>query len=588
MTIETRSEAIEFSRASGAGTYVFPLSSETPYRRLRGMEILVHSEESVDLSLLNSGSAPLLDHHDASGGLDKQIGVVKRAWLQDRRVYVEVKFSNRSRAQEIKADVEDGIIRNVSVGYRVQETEPTRDGDSYRVTKWTPIEASFVTIPADPTVGMGRSSNHRMEVRMPDDQQPSLPGYETEDQRAERMEAAISEIGQLAATKNMSRMANSFVEGQVRLGLVPSVPVFKAMLRAEIPQDEPLVNQDIGLSVKERRQFSIRKLVMTMVDPGERTRQDAAFELEAVEASSVHARSGKIALPAEVMQHWNDYEVDGVRAPVSVGGNPNVQDTDHLASRFIDNLRNRMVLGRLGLTMLSGLEGDIEIPGGENNTVAAWVGSEDADVAESVPTFRKIGLAIHDLGVFTDLTRRMLIQSTIDIERYVRNQIITAMAQEIDRVGFYGTGLAGQPTGIINTTGIGSVTFLGAIPTRNELIDMRALISASNQVESPVFVTNTTVEADLMKTLVDAGSGQFLVDGVSRRLHIGNTMEATNQFLANDILAGVFSDAVMGMWGTLELDRSVEAKFLSAGVRLRAIQSVDFAVRRVGSFAYGT
>jgi hypothetical protein len=90
----------------------------------------------------------------------------------------------------------------------------------------------------------------------------------------------------------------------------------------------------------------------------------------------------------------------------------------------------------------------------------------------------------------------------------------------------------------------------------------------------------------LMKALVDAGSGRFLMEAEGR-LTTGNRFEETNQITSGDLFAGVFSDMIMATWGTLELDRSTEAKFLSGGLRLRAIQSVDFGVRRVGSFVLG-
>jgi HK97 family phage major capsid protein len=236
--------------------------------------------------------------------------------------------------------------------------------------------------------------------------------------------------------------------------------------------------------------------------------------------------------------------------------------------------------------MLTGLDGNVDIPGGNANVTAAWLGSEDANAAESNPSFRKISLSIKDLAVYTDMTRRMLLQSTIDIEMYVRGQILDGMAQAIDTAGFYGSGASGQPTGLANTAGIGSKTFAAAIPTRDEIIDMRTAISATNQTASPVFVGNSEMAGGLMKAKVDAGSGRFLMEAEGR-LTTGNRFEETNQITSGDLFAGVFSDMIMATWGTLELDRSTEAKFLSGGLRLRAIQSVDFGVRRVGSFVLG-
>ena len=184
------------------------------------------------------------------------------------------------------------------------------------------------------------------------------------------------------------------------------------------------------------------------------------------------------------------------------------------------------------------------------------------------------------------MTRSMLQQSTIDIEAYVRMQIMEAMAQAIDTAGFYGTGSSGQPTGLTLTSGIGSVEFAAVFPDRDEVIDMSTAIATANQSAMPVFVGNAAMQGALMKEPIDAGSGRFLMERVGQ-ISTGHTYEMTNQIAAGDLIAGVFSDMIMGTWGSLELDRSTEAKFLSGGLRLRAIQSVDFGVRRTGSFVLG-
>jgi HK97 family phage major capsid protein len=583
-------------RSNDDGSYTFPISSETPYRRHDGNEVLVHSPAAVDLSFLKSGSAPLLDSHNRYDGLDKQLGVIIDAWLEDKRVYVTVKFSSRDNAQGIKRDVDDGIIRNVSVGYDVHKIERDEDAESYRVIKWTPKEASFVSIPADETVGVGRSATEVQEGHMDPNiqEKPStggvMPGVRTDEQRGEALEAAINEITALAATHNLGDVARDFIRGAVSRGEEPSLPLFKGIVRAKLPEGVALVNEDIGLSRGETQKFSLRKfLLATSNDATAQQVRDADFEMRAVDASG-EARVGTYRLPPELMRSWTDFEVDGVRsntrAALGASGNANVQATDHLSNQFIYNLRNRLVLGQLGLTMLNGLDGNVDIPGGNANVAAAWLGSEDADAAESNPSFRKISLAIKDLAVYTDMTRRMLLQSTIDVEMYVRMQILDAMAQAIDTAGFYGTGSSGQPTGLTQTAGIGSVTFAAEFPTRGEIIDMRTEIATANQTASPVFVGNSEMAGSLMKTLVDAGSGRFLME-TEGRLTTGSRYEETNQITSGDMIAGVFSDMIMGTWGTLELDRSTEAKFLSGGLRLRAIQSLDFGVRRVGSFVLG-
>jgi hypothetical protein len=138
-----------------------------------------------------------------------------------------------------------------------------------------------------------------------------------------------------------------------------------------------------------------------------------------------------------------------------------------------------------------------------------------------------------------------------------------------------------------NIAGIGSVSF-GAgttAPTRAKIIEMTTAIDATNQSAEPVFITNTTMQGRMMNEKVDAGSGLFLLNNGT--LHTGHTVRKSNQVAGSDVFAGVWSDFVWAMFGGLELARSTEAKLLSGGLRLVAMQSMDFNVTRVGSFVLG-
>lgn len=579
------------------GWIVFPLSSEEPYQRWDGVEILDHSPEAVDLSFLASGNAPLLDSHDRWSGLSAQIGVIRDAWLDGRRVYVAVEFGTGEKSQEIAADVAAGIIRNVSVGYEVIEhTEKHGPVEEYLVTKWRPYEASFVPIPADTTVGVGRSATLKTEVSMTKPQDITGLDTQTDEQRAEAMTGAINDITALAQMHNCQDLARSFISGAMTRGETPSVALFKGIVASNLPDGTPLVNTDIGLTEKESRAFSVLKLAAAMADETGAARKDAAFEIEATAAAG-EGKHGGFVLPTDLMRTWGNFEMDGVssrsvtgrdhiRAAISAAGNANVMTTDHMADRFIDNLRDAMVLGRLGIMMLPGLSDNIEIPGKDTNISAAWLASEDANVAESTLSFRKVSMSPKDLGAYTDITRRMIQQATVGIEAMVRNDIVTATALAIDYAGLYGAGSSGVPRGIKNVSGIGSVTFAAAVPTRAEIIAMRKAIRATNNPGEIVMIMDTDMECDLMSVKVDAGSGMFLADG-GGTLQTRDRYTMTNALTSGDIFAGVWSDMMMGMWGGLELARSTEAKFLSGGIRLRGIQTVDFGVRRVGSFVLG-
>ena len=154
-------------------------SSEEPVTRASffsdpWIEVLGHNDGEVDLERLNN-SAPLLYNHDRTER-DNRIGVVERAWLENGRGYAEVRLSKRAEVEGIWQDVRDGILRNVSVSYRINErtleTEHKDKPDQYRVVSWTPMEISLVDIPADPTVGVGRSAEKLSNNPQPQITQP--------------------------------------------------------------------------------------------------------------------------------------------------------------------------------------------------------------------------------------------------------------------------------------------------------------------------------------------------------------------------------------------------------------------------------
>lgn len=142
-------------------TLEFPFASEEPVERYFGMEVLSMSDDAMDMSRLNDG-APLLYQHDA----DKIVGVVDRAYIKDKRAYAKVRMANNELGREMQELIKDGIIRNVSFGYKINAVDEDRSTDpvTYRATSYQPFEVSLVTIPADNSVGIGRSFQHNGDV----------------------------------------------------------------------------------------------------------------------------------------------------------------------------------------------------------------------------------------------------------------------------------------------------------------------------------------------------------------------------------------------------------------------------------------
>ena len=137
-------------------------SSEEPYRRFFGMEILDHGENAVDLSRLNSVGVLLFNHNT-----DKVVGKVNRAWVENHRGMAEVEFDTDDDAEKIFGKVRSGTLKTTSVRYSVdaweevvagkQSADGRFTGPCQIARKWTPLEVSVVSVPADPTVGVGRA-----------------------------------------------------------------------------------------------------------------------------------------------------------------------------------------------------------------------------------------------------------------------------------------------------------------------------------------------------------------------------------------------------------------------------------------------
>lgn len=139
-------------------------SSEEPYTRWYGVEILDHSEGCMDLSRLQSMGVVLFNHNT-----NKVLGKVEKAWNEEQRGKAVISFDDDDEAEVIRKKVSGGTLKGVSVGYSVDAWEEVAAGKKssdgrftgpcYIAKKWTPLEISIVSVPADPTVGVGRNDD---------------------------------------------------------------------------------------------------------------------------------------------------------------------------------------------------------------------------------------------------------------------------------------------------------------------------------------------------------------------------------------------------------------------------------------------
>lgn len=170
-------------------------SSEEPYTRRSfwkdpWVEVLGHKNKEVDLFRLKNHATV---HYNHSRARSDRIGVVLEAKVRNKRGEALIQISDRDDVADIWNDLKKGLLCNVSVGYHIHERVLTKKNDNgpdeYRVTRWEPVELSIVDIPADPTVGVGRSDGVENHYRVID----INPRPESGNQRGRKMATKTKE-----------------------------------------------------------------------------------------------------------------------------------------------------------------------------------------------------------------------------------------------------------------------------------------------------------------------------------------------------------------------------------------------------------
>jgi len=629
----------------------FSFSSEAPVNRWYGPEVLVHEADAVDLTRMNDGGVYLWNHDR-----DVVLGVAEKAWLgDDRRLYATVKWSPNtlergSEEWKRRQDVEAGIVRNVSFAYEIDDVRMVEE--TVFVTKWNVLEVSSVSVPADQTVGLGRAMDdpwleqqiepqpepvvnvERAAVDLPQPEPKEVGSLES-NQTAERtdpqQETSMSTEINVAEVQQDARRAERERVAAIR-GMVEQFELSKDLAEKLINDDvtvdaaRAVVMEQIGmrkveytgklhdagaaslgLSEREKRQFSLCRLINHMMDPSAKTASEAGYELEVcraaadLQAKTLNKTARGHLIPWEVLGSSRAAETPGQTAGVFADGGALV-GTNRLDAQFIDLIRNRSAFLNSGLTTLTGLEGNVEIPKKLGSSTYYFVG-ENNDVPNSKLTFGLVNMIPRTIGVRVPVSRRAMIQTSPDIENLVRLDMAESVALGMDYTIGYGTGSNGQPLGIINTAGIGSVTLAdgtaitfpanlgggsGNSGNWGDYVDLETAIAANNlDAGSMRYVMNSSVRGALKQTLRASAAGSDYIMTDAGEIN-GYPVTVSNQMQTNDVLFGNFADCVVGMWSGLDLIVDPYTQSASGQTIITVHQDFDVAVRRPQSFSLGT
>jgi HK97 family phage major capsid protein len=586
------------------------------------VEVLSHTEDAVDMARLRSAAPVLLEHNSRD-----QIGVVEKAYLKDRTLRAVIRFSRSARGREVEQDVEDGIRRNISVGYLPRKMRLDEDNNGkkkYRVTRWQPGEISVVSIPADITVGIGRASSggelYPVEIEpaeggkkmaeqvKPADPKPDeKPAIEVSGEVQARLDAA--EIQRMCDANKMGHRAKEFLEQGKTVPEVSHIILMerKGDARPAGPAPEAPKKADglDGLPEKDRRRYSYARALKIAAGVRDGTADFDGLEaevhthLEKNRPAAYQARGG-IFVPLDLRtidQAWDEREKRALDSKTLAKGSEAVFD---VPGQLIELLRNRAAVVQLGAVMLTGLSGPVAFPKQTSAMTAYWVGENPgADVTASDPGLGLVTLQPKTLQATTSYSRQLLAQATVDIENLVRNDLANIHALAIDKAALHGAGTAGEPTGIYIAPDVQAKAM--TVPTYAVLVDMIGLVADKNATLGTLgWVTTPLMASKLLQTLMFSAAGSDTV--WQGTLEVGGTgtiagyrAVSTSQVsktlgagAEHGIVFANWADLLVGLFGSLEIVVDPYAQKKRGMIEVTSFQMADLILRHGDSFAKST
>ncbi len=648
-------------------TIELSFSSEEPVERWWGTEILDHSAKACDLSRLKSAGPLLMDHNTRD-----QIGVVESVRIEDKKGRATVRFSKGARAQEIWQDVLDGIRRNVSVSYDINELilESETDGNpTYRIKSWSPNEISIVSVPADTSVGVGRAADAppstnlnpimnrtRIIAALNRAGIPFDPNA-TDEQLAALLENALPAAGSArgGAPGPAAGTPPTHAQRGAESGGSPSVTVLAEERRsiasaererlssiqslyhqhrcADLDKDGKILESlmaegktlqdtqnwilqnrykakpidldpNIGMSDGEVKQYSLVRVFNRLAN--KQPLDGLELEASRAVAAKVKREPQGFFIPHDIASRGfaeskgldrasalrlalsiAAMESRALSAGVATAGGYTV-GTEVLTGSLIELLRNKALVAQLGAQNLSGLIGDISIPRHTGGATTYWL-DETSTVTLSQQTFGQLALTPHRLAAATAYSKQLLQQSSLDIEGFVRADLMKVLAIEKDRACINGLNAAGEPLGILNTTGIGSVTF-GAAATWAKILDFETQVANANADMGVLAYLTTPSTRAKWKAATKIAASQFSdflwEKGNAPGSGIVNSYraEATLQVPTNRVLFGNWNDFIIADWDGIDVVVDPYSLATAGQIQIVVMILTDNGMRHVGSF----
>lgn len=599
------------------------LSSEYPVQRWFGMEVLSHKRGAIRLGRLNNGG-PLLLNHDP----DQQVGAFVRESVKvgdDKKVRGVARFSRSARAKEIADDVDMGIRGATSIGYRVHKMKRARDMEEtnpetgepivewWLATDWEPLEGSIVPVPADPGTGVGRMLEQENEVEFIDEDEeekkmpeaiittppaPVTPTQPVVDKDAIMRDAAVNErrrIGEFRAVQGKFGLSDEYVQKHIDAGT--SIEAFRTDVMANWKPDMVRTSpQTLGLTGQEIQKFNLCRAISAQITGDW---QKAGFERECSRAAREADEKQGLETPANAIFIPNDVRWAKMQRANLLGGSAEgveLVGSVHMGNTiFIDALRNTTRVLEAGATVLSGLVGNPVIPRQTAAIAADISATEVTAYTEGAPTYDQVTLNPKIVNSWQPVSRQLLLQGTPDVETMLMRDITLAIGIKADQQFLYGPSGSGTMRGVAATSGIGGVDFGEIAPTWAKIVECETDLGAANvDVGQAKYILNAKTRGKFKTTLLTVTYGDRFAWEQGTNTINGYPVLISNQVTSNTGTGsafstgffGVWSELIVGMWGSLTIVVDPYTLATTHLVRLVAHQHMDCAVKHPLAFTY--
>ncbi|EJU9836247.1 phage major capsid protein [Escherichia coli] len=604
-------------------------------------EILVHTPEAVDLSRLNN-NAPLLFNHN----FDNHIGVVCNARIDADNVgRALVKFSKHGTlANDIRNKVIEGTMEKISVGYDIKEYHIDYAKGQLIVTKWAPFEISFVTVPADDSVGLNRSlntitvnleakrdmtkeqieqvkdeekevaqveetpveENKEPEVEETQERQveeneenenledgkdaehpesvddDSSTVRETEEIKEEREAAPVEEEEEIEEVAERSEEDELEIREIARELNIDDSELARALaikdMTPEAFRTKALNNitnaQRNNEQIKDSKMektFDLNNVIRSLVDGAALGANEAEYSAMAAGAAMQRgraARGGSVFVPAAAMRAAS---AGNTKADLTA-----ITDEKLMTESYIEMLMPESVLGRLGVTVYSGLNSPTAIPKMTKSSVDAFgFVDENGAAPESKAEFANVKLSPKTFAGGNPISRQSL-KTVPGIATLITDHINKAVRIKLEQLILSDKANDRGPAGLVKQlVDANRVTKKAAFSYKDFLKEIAALTDAGVPAQAIKFAMSGATAAELESTLKDNGVSGYIIENGKLA---GYEVVTSGVIPADHIVLGDFSGITIGEWGGLELDMDLTTYRDRGAVVPRIFVDLDYVV----------